>query len=187
MVSWDRGWQRAVENKSPFIQNRQKRDFRYLVYSQSFLSCLPGVDQGQQSQQFTAGAFVLGVTAGANIRNVIKDQLYYANAATASGQADTLLSATPGNLDKFLLDFSYTTEDSLVANGPTLASALLGSGAESMFPAQELIMPPSQAILVGARNALGFVGSAYEVADVAISVLMDIYVNFHCMVPRGGA
>jgi hypothetical protein len=187
MVSWDRAWQRSVENKSPFIQGRQKKDFRYLVYSRAFLSCVPGVAQGQQQQQFTAGAFVLGVTAAANIRNVIKNLLYYANANTDDGAADNLLSATPGNLDKFLLDFSYTTEDSLVANGPTLASALLGSGAESMFPAQELIMPPSQAILCGAQNALGFVGSTYEVANVAISVLMDIYINFHCMVPRGGA
>lgn len=142
--------------------------FRYLAYSQQFVGVAGsgtagvfGTQSGPLTQNFPSGAVILGISASA----------YEAQQAHAA--ADYAPSFSPGRRDLFGISFQYTNDEQITPNGLTMAEALLGSGSENIFPAKELLIPPSQAILCA-------------VAALVPSTLPNLTINvvYHCMVPR---
>ena len=91
-------------------------------------------------------------------------------------------SSCPGNRDLFALAFQYTSDETLTANGLTIAQALLGDGDDTIFPAREIMVPPSQSILITAASLV----AAGQAGPPLIPVGLNLFCNvvFHCMVPR---
>jgi len=175
-------WREAYERLRPtaafkaYYNNLGATDFRYIVFSNPALSIspltpsaaaaggAPGVAVGPLQQQFPSGAIILGVTASAY------------QAQQEAGAANYAPSASDGRRDLFALAFQYTSDEQLTANGLTVAECLLGGGIDTIFPARELLIPPSQSILITAASLVAAGGQ-------------NLFVNcgFHCMVPRMAA
>lgn len=169
MIRWSDAYNRLKGNRSfaQFFGNGQVPPidgFRFIVYTTILPDLTPSPDTdggtfgqivGPLSQQFPAGAVILGITASA-----------WQNYEACS-------DATPGRRDRFGLAFSYSGDEQLTANGLTMAEALLGSGRDTILPAKELMIPPSQSLLVSAAS---LVPSAQP--------NLTVHVAFHCMVRR---
>lgn len=178
MISWDRAYARLSKTKE-FGNYFGKGSgvppmagFRFMAYTQFFTGLVPstaagggtplGATVGPQLQTFPSGAVILGITAAS----------YIAQQAAATPVYEPW--ADPGRRDIFCLSFAYTNDEQITPSGLTLASALLGTGEETIFPAREMLIPPSQGILVSAASILA--------SGVALNQF--VHVVFHTMVPR---
>jgi hypothetical protein len=178
MIKWREAYERVrpTDSFQSFFNNKKITDFRYIAFTQQQLSLtpltpsaaaaggLPGVAAGPLQMNFPAGAIILGVTAAA----------YQAQQLIAGA---TVLSYAPSNSegrrDLFALAFQYTSDETLTANGLVCAEALLGSGLDTIFPAREIVIPPSQSILITAASLVALGGQN-----------LFAHVVFHTMVPR---
>ena len=183
MVQWEHAWRRAVECNSSFVQGKKKSDFRSVYYTQKFLNIANGGESGNKLQTFPAGAFVLGIVAGAKYARVIKKDQYYADGADPDSTFDRLPTANPANLDMFGVQMQYTNDEIITPGGPCLASALFGPDGMD-FPVRELIIDPSQGILTNISNELTFLRIDGSAVANTISVPIDVHVRYACMVPR---
>lgn len=149
-------------------------DFRYLAYCQQFNNVLAGtvaggatptsaVTGGQPSgpalQNFPSGGVIIGITAAAQQAQTTTNAFQYAP------------WASPGKRDLFALAFQYTNDEIITPGGPVLAEALLGSGEDTIFPAREIVVPPSQGLLA-------------TVQSYAIAPPLNVHIVYHTMVPR---
>lgn len=180
MIKWREAYERLrpTDAFNAYFNNKKSTDFRFLVFSNPTLAAtpltpsanatggIPGTAVGPLQMNFPSGAVVLGVTAAA----------YQAQQAAAAPNVPYAPSASDGRRDLFALAFQYTSDEQLTANGLTIAEALLGGGIETIFPARELLIPPSQSILITAASLVASGGQ-------------NLFVNcaFHCMVPRMAA
>lgn len=174
MISWDRAYARQV--RSPDFtrffggspgQPPKMEAFRGIEYSVLLgpvlgnASPVAGYGQsfGPVQQNFPAGAVILGITSAAFQEQTVTTAYQYAP------------WATQGRRDLYGLSFSYTNDEQITPNGITLAAALLGGGEDTIFPIREMLIPPSQGILVSA-------------ASITVAPSLFVTVVFHCMVPR---
>lgn len=182
-VNWEAAWARAVQCKSVFIAGKSKADFRSVYYTQKLTGIALGASSGNLLQNFPAGAFILGIDAGAIIPRVVKKDQYYADASSPDTTFDRFPSSTPGNTDCFSLNFQYTNDEIITPGGPCLASALLGPEG-GFFPVRELIVDPSQGILCNAKNEISLLQYDGTAAPTGAQFTMDVHVRYACMVPR---
>lgn len=180
MIKWREAYERLrpTDAFKAYFNNLAPTDFRFIVFSNATLAATPltpsaaaaggtpGTSVGPIQQNFPSGAVILGVTAAA----------YQAQQAAAAPNPPYAPSASDGRRDLFALAFQYTSDEQLTANGLTIAEALLGGGMDTIFPARELLIPPSQSILITAASLVA-TGGQNLFANVA----------FHCMVPRMAA
>jgi hypothetical protein len=174
MISWDRAYARQAP--SPDFQRYfaggpgrppPSSAFRYIAYSLLLGPCTGnaspvtgfGATVGPTQQNFPAGAVVLGISATAFQEQETDGNYTYAP------------FSCPGRRDLFGLSFSYTNDEQITPGGLTLANALLGDGDDTVFPARELLIPPSQGILTSA-------------ASFTVAPSLFVQVVFHSMVPR---
>jgi hypothetical protein len=169
MIKWREAYERLKSN--PQFGNYFGRGgvpsmnaFRFITYNTILpnMTSSPDVNGGTfgqivgpLNQNFPSGAVILGITASA-----------WQNYEACS-------DATPGRRDRFALAFSYSGDEQITANGLTLADSLLGSGWETIFPGKELMIPPSQSILVSGASLVP-----------TVQPPLTAHVTFHCMVPR---
>jgi hypothetical protein len=184
MIKWREAYERLrpTDAFQSYYKNKGITDFRYLVFSSLTLATspltpsasqqggVPGTPVGPLQYNFPAGAVILGVTAAA----------YQPQQNT--GVANYGPSSSDGRRDLFALAFQYTSDEQLTANGLTIAEALLGGGMDTIFPARELLIPPSQSILVTAASLVGAGGAGPPVIPVGLNLF--VHVDFHAMVPR---
>ena len=172
MIKWREAYER-VKGSQEFVRyfgaNLPMGAFRFLSYSQRFEGVVgsatagtPGTQSGPTAQNFPSGAIILGITAGAY------------QAQQSEGAADYAPSVNVGRRDLFCLAFQYSGGEQITPNGLTMAEALLGGGYDTIFPAKEIMVPPSQTLLC-------------SVAALFPSTLPNIAVHvcYHAMVPRG--
>lgn len=179
MIRWREAFERCKESRefqSYFSKGRQLKmsDFRYIGYVQTFTSVTagsltggaapstaitPGTVSGPALQTFPNGAIILGITASAAQPQTTTSSFQYAP------------SASPGKRDLFGLNFQYTGDEIITPGGPVLADALLGSGEDTIFPAREIIVAPSQGILASAQS-------------FTINPPLVVHVVYHSMVPK---
>ena len=136
----------------PAWKGKTEIDFRILVYAQIFNPPAGAAPTANSAMMFPDGAAVLGITASAFVPTV---------AATGQGSRNRQL---------FLIDFAFVNNDAIVVGGPIMADALLGGGESDIFPAQEIVVGPSQQI-----NC--------RVANLTTGAL-TVHVAYHCLVPR---
>lgn len=186
MVRWEAAFRRAQESNHPLTVGKKQADFTALHYVQPFTGIAMGTITGAQLQNFPAGAFILGISASAAFPRIVKAAQYWNDSAEEplDFTFDRQPTATPGNMDLFSLDFSYTQNQQITPNGPAIASALLGTGAVSEFPSRELIIDPSQGILcrVGSLVSLKLIDGTSPPAGVLFPI--TVHVVYKCMVPR---
>jgi len=130
--------------------NKKESDFRIAVYNQEFTPSEDGTITPLAERKFPNGGVILGIAA---------------DAAVSGG-------ATPNNRSLFGLDFQYAGGEALVIDGPVIASALMGGGNDTQFPAKEIIVNPTQAISCRAVNLAGLTGLKI---NVAYHVAIDRY------------
>lgn len=179
MIRWREAFERCKDSrefKGAIGQGRDVKitDLRYLAYCQQFnsvaagtvtggatpsTSVTPGATSGPSQQVFPNGAVILGITAACVQPQTTTSAFTYAP------------SYNPGRRDLFALNFQYTGDEIITPGGPVLAEALLGSGIDTIFPAREIIVPPSQGVLC-------------TVQSFAISPPLNVHVVYHAMVPR---
>jgi hypothetical protein len=169
MLRWREAYERVSKTqqfKSYFGRVLDAGAFRFLAYSMQFVGVAAasavgqyGTPTGPRAQTFPAGAVILGITATG------------VQAQTATGSFTYAPSQSPGRRDLFGLSFQYSSDENITPDGLTAADALLGSGSDTIFPAKELLIPPSQSILV-------------SVASLTVAPALSVSVVFHCMVPR---
>lgn len=177
MIRWREAFERCIKSREfrqYFAQAKEPSDFRYMAYGQQFASVAAGTvvggaaptsaiasgaPSGPTLQNFPTGAIIIGITA-------------------AGQQAQTTTSAfqyapwqSTGKRDLFALSFAYTNDEVITPGGPVLAEALLGSGMDTIFPAREIIVPPSQGILA-------------TVVSYTIAPPLTVHIVYHAMVPR---
>ncbi len=169
MIKWREAYERLKTNRlfSTYFGGGSCPSmdaFRFIVFTTVVPDCPSSPDAdggtfgqsvGPLQQNFPAGAVILGITAAA-----------WQNYEACS-------DATPGRRDRFGLAFQYSGDEQITANGLSMAEALLGSGRDTILPAKELMIPPSQSILV---TGASLVPSAQPA--------VTIHVCFHCMVLR---
>jgi hypothetical protein len=173
MIKWREAFERlkGVDQFAQFFGRAgappAAKAFRPISYSQTFTgvgaSSSPGTygtQSGPSQMNFPAGAVILGITATAY------------QAQTATGSYQYAPSYSPGRRDLFGLLFQYTGDEQITP-GSTLvaAEALLGSGMDTIFPQRELLIPPSQGLLVT-------VGSLAPAPNLTVTVV------YHAMVLR---
>jgi hypothetical protein len=171
MIKWSEAYSR-LKDTPEFVQYFKRLmpmgQFRFLAFSQFFAS-VPGVATagvfgipvGPLAQTFPSGAVILGITAAA----------YEAQQLAAAASYAPSYSA--GRRDLFGLSFQYTGGEFITPNGLTMAEPLLGSGYDTIFPAKEILVPPSQAILC-----------AVGTLSPSTNPVLSVSVVYHCMVPR---
>lgn len=144
--------------------------FRFLAYAQRFEGVAGsstagtlGPVSGPLSQNFPAGAVVLGITAGA----------YQSQQLDNAGVLAYAPSYSSGRRDLFALSLQYSTNEQITPNGLTMAEPLLGSGYDTIFPGKELLIAPSQSVQC---SVAAFTPSTSP--DLTVQVI------YHCMVPR---
>lgn len=103
---------------------------------------------------FSAGACIFGITAGAQM----------------NGQAATV--ATRPGLDMFECQIQYQQQRYIVGNGNIFAigSSVFGTGMFNSFPGEELIVPTNGQLL-------------YSVTNLTTSTI-DVYFVHHVLIPR---
>ncbi len=179
MIRWREAFERCRNSKEfqsyfSFGRALEMSDFAYKGYAQQFNDVLagtvtgggtpstpvtPGTPVGPVLQNFPAGGIILGITGSAILPQTTTGSFTYAP------------SYSPGRRDLFALSFQYTGNELITPGGPVLAEALLGSGEDTIFPAREIIVPPSQGLLA-------------TVAGYQITVPMNVHLVYHTMVPR---
>lgn len=181
MIRWREAFERCKESsefRKYFGVGRAAgmkiSDFRYLAYCQAFNSVAAGtvtggaspttsITAGQPSgpslQTFPTGGIILGITAAAQQAQTTTNSFQYAP------------WSSPGKRDLFALSFQYTNDEVITPGGPVLAEALLGGGIDTIFPAREIVIPPSQGLLC-------------TVQSYAISPPLNVHVVYHTMVPK---
>lgn len=169
MINWDAAYERLRVTPAftaAFGKLLPKQAFRAINYTRKFEGVaaastvgVPGTTSGPLLQTFPAGAVILGITAAAIQAQITTGSFTYAP------------SFTPGRRDLFALSFAYTSDEQITADGLTMAEALLGSGENTIFPSKELLIPPSQGILVSC-------------ASLTVGPTISAHVVFHCEVPR---
>jgi len=191
MISWDLAWKRSSEARAryPWLLNKKQSDFRSMVYNLRFSDVAPGTVNGPTLQTFPAGAFVLEIQAAAFHPLIVKENQYYADGAASPQDVtyDRGPTPTPGNRDLFSIDVQYTNDEIITAGGPIIAAALMGAGDTSQFPPREIVIDPSQGLLVRAKNEITFAlidGSDAPEGETSITLPLTIDVVFKCMVPR---
>lgn len=116
-----------------------------------------------QNQQFPSGAVILGITACA-----YQEQ-------TATGAFQYAPGGDKSRRDLFGIGMTYSNDEQITVGGVNgglhLASSLLGTGEASDYPTKELVIPPSQSIII-------------RVASITVAPVLFISVCFHTMVPR---
>lgn len=132
MTSVQQAWRRLRELAA--FRNMKESDFRPIVYCQIFNLVQSGATTPNTPANFPGGAIILGITAAGFLGEV--------------GVADQ----GNNNRQSFGLAFSYTNAEALTPGGPISADALLGSGADTNFPARELLIPPNQMIQAQVKN-----------------------------------
>lgn len=171
MIQWRAAYERLSKQtafSAAFGRALPMSAFRSIVYAPRLSGIAAsgavgtlGPTFGPVLQGFPAGAVVLGITAAAIQAQVL----------TATSAFPYAPSFSPGRRDLFALAFQYTADEQITATGLVMAEALLGSGQDTIFPTKELLIPPSQGILVSA-------------ASLTIGPVLTAHVVFHCMVPR---
>ncbi len=176
MISWNQAYDR-LKGSDQFIQGFGRggtppaaKSFRPISYSMLFTGVAAastpgtyGTTSGPTNQSFPAGAVILGITASA----------YQAQTVTTAYQYAP--SFSPGRRDLFGLLIQYTGDEQITpGNTPVAADALLGSGSDTIFPQREIMIAPSQGLLV-------------TVASLAPAPTLSVTVVFHAMVPRAAA
>lgn len=177
MIRWREAFERSrdsAEFRRYFGGKVQMSDFRAIAYAQQFNSVAagsvtggatpssaitPGNASGPSQQNFPNGALILGITAAS------------VQAQTTTSSFQYAPSASPGRRDLFGLHFQYSGDEILTPGGPVLAEALLGGGDDTIFPAREIIIPPSQSILA-------------TVVSYTIAPPLNVHVVYHAMVPK---
>jgi len=175
MITWDRAYARQSRSRDfaryfgggPGTVPPQEA-FRNIAYSLLLGPCTGnaspvtgfGATVGPTQQNFPAGAVILGISATA-FQEQVGDDTDFQYAPWSA----------PGRRDLFGLSFSYTNDEQITPGGLTLANALLGDGDDTVFPARELLIPPSQGILTTA-------------ASFTVAPSLFVQVVFHAMVPR---
>lgn len=179
MIRWREAFERCKDSrefKSYFGRGAALKvsDFRYVAYAQQFNAVTagtvtggatpstpitPGTPIGPSLQNFPSGGVILGITAAAVQPQTTTSAFQYAP------------SMSPGRRDLFALNFQYTNDEVITPGGPVLAEALLGSGEDTIFPAREIVVPPSQGLLCTAQS-------------FTINPPMNVHVVYHTMVPR---
>lgn len=178
MIKWREAYERLrpTDSFNSFFNNKKITDFRYIAFSHQQLSLTPltssaaaaggtpGQVVGPLQMNFPAGAIILGVTAAA-----------YSSQQLIAGATNLAYApwSSEGRRDLFALAMQYTSDETLTANGLVCAEALLGSGEETIFPAREIMIPPSQSILITAASLVAAGGQN-----------LFAHVVFHTMVPR---
>lgn len=150
MISAERAWSRL--HQEPLFAGFKLSNFRFIVYNQAFNAVAAGATVGPTQIDFPGGAIILGITASANIN--------------AAGNTNAFLMR-----HAFGLSFSYSGGEVITPGGPVNAEALLGDGSDTHFPAKELVVAPTQALLTTAVN--------YD-----NSAVLNINIAFHCLVWR---
>lgn len=180
MIRWREAFERQSQSREFAnyfgTQGRTPKasDFRSINYTQTFPSVpagtvtggatpstavTPGAIVGPLLQAFPAGAIILGITAAG------------VQAQTTTDAFGWSASSSSGKRDIFALMFQYTNDEVITPGGPVLAEALLGNGSDTIFPAREIVIAPSQGIL----------GS---VQSYAIAPPLVVQVVYHCMILR---
>lgn len=174
MIKWREAYERlrgTPEFTKWFGGSAPMGAFRFLAYSQQFTGVVgsatagsPGTVSGPTPQNFPSGAIILGITAGCY------------QAQQSEGAADYAPSSNVGRRDLFCLALQYSGGEQITPNGLTMAEALLGGGYDTIFPAKEIMVPPSQTLLC-------------SVAALTPSTLpnLAVHVVYHAMVPRAAA
>jgi hypothetical protein len=171
MITWNAAYGRLLKTKEfrAYFGSRLKmEDFRSISFAQALpaVATIAATAFGPLRRDFPSGAIVLGVTASA----------FQAPYVIGAGTQNVIPSVSPGLRNLFRLNFQYSGNEVITPDGPISAEALMGNGYDTIFPAREWVIPPSQAILVsGTTLAQGALG-------VATPMLIDIV--YHCMVPR---
>ncbi|MGK2953679.1 MAG: hypothetical protein ACSLEZ_15020, partial [Thiobacillus sp.] len=141
MISWNAAYDRLKGNDQ--FSNwfgrggaaPSSRSFRPISYAQLFAGVAAasspgqyGAQSGPTNQSFPAGAVILGITATAYQQQTVTTAFQYAP------------SASPGRRDLFGLLFQYTGDEQITpGSSPVAADALLGSGADTIFPQREIM------------------------------------------------
>jgi hypothetical protein len=177
MIRWREAFERSRESadfRKYFKGFLKMSDFRYIAYVQQFNNVTagtvtggatptspvtPGTAVGPVLQTFPAGGIILGITASAVQPQTTTSAFQYAP------------SNSPGRRDLFALSFQYSGDELITPGGPVIADALLGSGEDTIFPAREIIAPPSQGLLC-------------TVQSFTIAPPMNVHVVYHTMVPK---
>lgn len=169
MIKWREAYERCSKTaafKSYFGGVKPIDAFRLLTYSTQFPSVAAastagsyGAVSGPSTVTFPSGAIILGITASAFQAQTVTTNFQYAP------------QGSEGRRDMFGIAVQYTGDEQITPNGLVCADALLGSGVDTIFPAREIMMPPSQALSI-------------SVASMAIAPTLSITVAFHAMVPR---
>jgi len=185
MISWDAAWARQKECKTSLVQGKVKSEFRSIYYTQKVENIAIGATSANLNRDFPAGAIILGIDASAILPRIVKKDQYYADADVSS--PDTTFdrqSTSPANLDLFSLAFQYTNDEVITPGGPCLASALLGPNG-GMFPARELVVDPSQAILATVKNEIVLLQYDGTAAPATPAYSITVHIRYAAMVPRG--
>ena len=169
MIKWNEAYGRCSRTnafKSYFGKLLPIDAFRLLTYSLQFPSVAAstvagtyGAIAGPTTQTFPSGAIILGITAAGFMIQTISGAFQYAP------------WGSEGRRDMFGVSVQYTGDEQITPNGFVVADALMGSGVDTIFPAKEIMMPPSQGLSVG-------------VANLSTSNPISVTVAFHAMVPR---
>lgn len=179
MIRWREAFERCKDSKeftNYFAKGKlvKMADFRYLAYGQQFnnvaagsvvggatpsSAITPGNPAGPTLQTFPNGGIILGISAAAQQAQTTTNAFQYAP------------WESPGKRDLFALSFQYTGDEIITPGGPVLAEALLGSGGDTIFPAREIIVPPSQGLLA-------------TVQSYTLSPPLNVHIVYHTMVPR---
>jgi hypothetical protein len=186
MVRWESAFRRATLAKNPMVMGKTENDFTAMHYVQTFVGIAMGATTGYQLQNFPAGAFVLGISAACSFARIVKPDQYYSDGGESPLDTtfDRTPTASPGNLDLFALDFQYTQNQAITANGPVLAAALLGGGGASEFPSRELIIEPSQGVLCRAQSFVSLKKIDGSAGPTNTQFPITVHVVYKAMVPR---
>jgi hypothetical protein len=179
MIRWREAFERCRDSKQfnsyfSFGRQLQASDFREVAYAQQFNSVgvgsvtggatpstaiTAGTPSGPTLMNFPNGGIILGITAACVQSQTTTNTFLYAP------------SYSPGRRDLFALNFQYTGDEIITPGGPVLAEALLGSGIDTIFPAREIIIPPSQGLLA-------------TVVSYAVAPPLNVHIVYHAMVPK---
>ncbi len=166
MISWHVAYTR-LKNSPEFIRyfggpkEMPPYAFRPLHFMQRF-TVGSAAESPPTNQNFPAGAIILGITAAAFQVQTAAGAFQYAPSP-----------ANPGRRDLFGLSFQYTNDELITPDGPGSAEALLGGGSDTIFPARELLIAPSQGILATVENL-----------TVGLADGLTVDIVYHSMVPR---
>jgi hypothetical protein len=131
MIDINQVWQRV--SQLPQFQGQKLGDYIYQGFVARFALAAAQISQNQPVR-FPAGAILYSIAAAAGP---------IAQAATAV--------ARPG-LDLFSVSIAYEIGRSIVGTDSAIGSSVFSTGAESAFPAKEIVIPTNGALIYNVTN-----------------------------------